>query len=399
MTARFVVADVFDGLATIPDASVDLIVTSPPFLALRTYLPHDHPDKAKEIGQEGSPAPFVDTLLDVTAEMGRVLAPHGSICLELGDTYAGSGGAGGDYDPGGWRDGQPRYRQGTAHKARGLGGPNSLAGPVDDSGDLRPVKAPSGWPLAKCLAMVPEAYRIALAYGINPLTGAPSPAGRWRVRNVVRWVRPNPPVGDLADKWRPATSDLVVATRSPSRYWDDLATRRPHLEPGGYQIHLFDPAEMTVQSIPRIQPHPVGVPLLDYWEIPPGGYLGAHYAVFPSGLVEPCIKAMTPPRVCKTCGLPSRRIIESRRYDENGSTVFGDWNAVEPGTRWIHRGPGRQDDPVRDRHRDRVHRPRVDRLRPRRLATRSRLGSVRRVWDHPRRRHWLWARRHRDRPR
>ena len=42
MTARLIIADVFDGLRSLPDASVDLVLTSPPFLALRSYLPADH---------------------------------------------------------------------------------------------------------------------------------------------------------------------------------------------------------------------------------------------------------------------------------------------------------------------------------------------------------------------
>jgi DNA modification methylase len=87
--AEYLIGDVFDVLATMPDASVDLVLTSPPFLALRSYLPADHPDKHKEIGSEPTPAEFLDTLLALTAEWGRVLAPHGSICVELGDTYAG----------------------------------------------------------------------------------------------------------------------------------------------------------------------------------------------------------------------------------------------------------------------------------------------------------------------
>src|SRR5690606_25760334 len=109
MTARFIVGDVFDGLATLEDGSVDLVVTSPPFLALRSYLPADHPDKDKEIGSEATPAAFIDVMLAVTAELRRVLAPHGSICIELGDTYAGSGGAGGDYGEGGLREGQLKF--------------------------------------------------------------------------------------------------------------------------------------------------------------------------------------------------------------------------------------------------------------------------------------------------
>src|SRR5690606_35344955 len=97
-------------MATLPDQSVDLVLTSPPFLALRSYLPPDHPDKAKEIGSEATPAEFLDTLLALTAEWGRLLTPHGSICVELGDTYAGSGGAGGDYGPDGMRGGQQKFK-------------------------------------------------------------------------------------------------------------------------------------------------------------------------------------------------------------------------------------------------------------------------------------------------
>src|SRR5690606_10522936 len=305
MTARFIVGDVFDGLATLEDGSVDLVVTSPPFLALRDYLPADHPDKAKEIGQEANPAAFIDTLLAVTAELRRVLAPHGSICVELGDTYAGSGGAGGDYGPGGWREGQETWSQ---HRP----------GAMPETKRTR--NTPEGWPLAKSKTLIPELYRVALAYGINPLTGQESPAGRWRVRNVVTWCRPNPPVGALGDKWRPATSDIVVACTSDKRYWDDIATRRPH-QSGDH--HIKYPPTNYGQIKGRIGEtrekmssgiNPAGSPLLDWWELPPGGYPGSHYAVYPPALIEPLIKAMAPPKVCRTCGEPSRRIVERRRY-------------------------------------------------------------------------------------
>ena len=116
-TARFLVGDVFDRLADVPDASVDLVATSPPFWRQRAYLPADHPAKHLEVGQEATPGEFVDTLLRLTAELRRVLAPHGSIAVELADTSAGSGGAGGDYNPGGFRDGQPKY-SGSAKQAR-----------------------------------------------------------------------------------------------------------------------------------------------------------------------------------------------------------------------------------------------------------------------------------------
>ncbi len=59
MTVEWITADVFDGLAQIDDGAIDLVVTSPPFLELRSYLPDDHPDKSKEIGHESTPAEFV----------------------------------------------------------------------------------------------------------------------------------------------------------------------------------------------------------------------------------------------------------------------------------------------------------------------------------------------------
>ncbi len=154
------VGDVWEQMARMDDGSVDLVLTSPPFLALRSYLPPDHPDKAKEIGSEPTPAEFLDTLLRLTAEWGRLVG-DGSIAVELGDTYAGSGGAGGDYAEDGLREGQPKFKQ--------------------QKGDA--------WPLAKSLCFIPQLYGASLAYGRNLLTGEPSPAGQWRVRNVVRWVR------------------------------------------------------------------------------------------------------------------------------------------------------------------------------------------------------------------
>lgn len=69
----------------------DLLVTSPPFLALRSYLPPDHPDKHREIGAEPTPAAFLDTLYGLTADWSQMLPEWASICVELGDTMSGSG--------------------------------------------------------------------------------------------------------------------------------------------------------------------------------------------------------------------------------------------------------------------------------------------------------------------
>jgi DNA modification methylase len=72
----------------IADGSVDLIVTSPPYFGLRSYQDGGEHYEG-QIGDEATPAEFVDALVAATAEMVRVLKPSGSIWVNLGDKYAG----------------------------------------------------------------------------------------------------------------------------------------------------------------------------------------------------------------------------------------------------------------------------------------------------------------------
>jgi site-specific DNA-methyltransferase (cytosine-N4-specific) len=282
MTARFLVGDVHQGLATLPDDSVDLVFTSPPFLALRSYLPADHPAKSKEIGSEPTPADFLDTLLDVVEACDRVLAPHGTLCFELGDTYAGSGGAGGDYDDDGWRDGQERFN-GSARRSR------------------------RGWPESKSLCFIPELFGASLAYGRN-LLRPERETPPWRIRNFTVWHRPNPPVGALGDKWRPSCSFVTVACKSRTRWFDLDAVRHEHI--GG--PHAVGSA--MVSGEPRGETmgasNPAGAPPLDCLILPTEPYPGSHYAVMPRRLVEPFVLSMCPVKVCRECGEPSRRIVD-----------------------------------------------------------------------------------------
>lgn len=73
------------------DESVDLIITSPPYWSLRTYQDGGEA-MMSQIGAEASPTEFISTLIRCTAEMKRVLKPTGSMFVNLGDKYAGSGG-------------------------------------------------------------------------------------------------------------------------------------------------------------------------------------------------------------------------------------------------------------------------------------------------------------------
>lgn len=73
------------------DDSVDLIVTSPPYFALRSYQDGGE-HYTGQVGEEATPAEFVASLIEVTRECVRVLKPAGSLWVNLGDKYARSGG-------------------------------------------------------------------------------------------------------------------------------------------------------------------------------------------------------------------------------------------------------------------------------------------------------------------
>jgi DNA methylase len=76
----------------LPDASVDLIVTSPPYYGLRDYRDGDG-SLAGQIGSEATPAEYIAALVECTREWVRVLKPSGSMFINLGDKFS-TGGSG-----------------------------------------------------------------------------------------------------------------------------------------------------------------------------------------------------------------------------------------------------------------------------------------------------------------
>jgi hypothetical protein len=282
---RYIVGDVLDVLPTIEPASVDALVTSPPFLGLRDYA-----DDPREIGMESSPGEYIGVLLDVVAAAAPALTPDGSIAFEIGDTSADSGGAGGDYNPGGKRDGQPKWKanrhdQGARRKVGGdRPGGHHLGG--------------DGWPLGKSQCMIPQLFAASLAYGRNLLTGEVSPAGQWRVRNFICWGRTNPSPGRVGDKVRYGSSYITVATRNRTRYWDPDGLAIPRASAGRFPdpdtslVPMLDwLIEVQDGEFTWVLPNP-GLPRspieAQTWE-------HEHFATWPEELVRRLVKAMVPP--------------------------------------------------------------------------------------------------------
>lgn len=85
-TAKLIHGDAMQLSQYIEPESVDLIITSPPYFALRSYKDGDE-HYADQIGDEPTPQQFLEALWAVTSECQKVLKPGGNLFVNLGDKY------------------------------------------------------------------------------------------------------------------------------------------------------------------------------------------------------------------------------------------------------------------------------------------------------------------------
>lgn len=81
---RILIGDAEEQLKTLPADSIHLVVTSPPYFALRDYL------NGRQVGRENTPDEYCDRLVRIFREVRRVLRDDASVYINIGDTYAGS---------------------------------------------------------------------------------------------------------------------------------------------------------------------------------------------------------------------------------------------------------------------------------------------------------------------
>src|SRR3990167_6504952 len=91
MTVQILIGDALVRLRELPSESVHCCVTSPPYWGLRDY------GVAGQIGLEPTPEEWVARLVEIFGEVCRVLRSDGTLWLNLGDSYAGSGPSGASY--------------------------------------------------------------------------------------------------------------------------------------------------------------------------------------------------------------------------------------------------------------------------------------------------------------
>jgi DNA modification methylase len=183
--------DALDVLRTMPDGCVDMVATSPPFYGLRDY------GVDGQIGLEETPDQWVDRLVAVFRECRRVLADHGTLWVEIGDSYAGAGYSN-HANTGGLRredGGSQSHRNGTGHKAKDLLG--------------------QPWMLAFALR-----------------------ADGWYLRSEIIWARPNPMPESVTDRPTKSHSTVFLLSKLPRYYFDQDAIREPYKHDGRTVTHV-----------------------------------------------------------------------------------------------------------------------------------------------------------------
>jgi DNA modification methylase len=285
MKLEVITGNVLEKLPTLPAASINCCVTSPPYWNLRDY------GEEGQLGSEkmhdclgwatGSPCGecFVCHMVIVFREVRRVLRDDGVLWVNMGDSYAG-GGRGGQSQEKRSTNWQPQY-------------PNHGLTPTG----LKP----------KDLCGVP--WRMALALQ----------ADGWYLRRDIIWDKPNAMCESCTD--RPTTSHeyVFILTKSASYWYDAAAIAEPvsdatvddlsrRKNPGQH-----DGATKEIGKSAGLGAGPRGNGKTrnkrSVWSINTKPFPGSHFAVFPYELAETCIKAGAPTHTCAACGKPWERIV------------------------------------------------------------------------------------------
>ena len=231
------------------------------------------------LGLEPHPQFYIDHLVGIFREVKRVLKPTGTFWLNLGDTYYGSGGKGGQYEKFMPDKGQPdHYRQNS--------------------------KARSNWLQPKQKLMIPSRVAIALQ------------DDGWILRSDIIWHKPNHMPSSVQDRLTTAYEHIFLFVKARRYYFDLDAIRKPHqgLASGNKErTYLPDPRQNGREHVGRSfpwEPTVKGKNPGDVWKIATTPFPGAHFATFPPKLIEPIIKAGSPRQICSRCKKPRTRITE-----------------------------------------------------------------------------------------
>lgn len=289
--------------------SVDMCCTSPPYWALRKYQDADQtawpqvtflplpgleqtiPRMSCPLGLEPTPEAFVGHIVLIFREVRRVLRNSGTLWLNIGDTFSGN-----------------RSYQVPDSKHKDVGNSSGMTASRrrDDHEIPRSDLVVSGLK-AKDLVGIP--WRLAFALQ----------ADGWYLRIDNVWNKTNCMPESVTDRPTKSHEYVFLLSKAPFYYYDQDSLREP-----------AEWARWGDQTVPKYAGTETASGWMEpkskeeltantdrngrsVWTFPTESTSGTgdHTAAFPRELPRRCISAGCPPRVCLTCGEPSRRIVET----------------------------------------------------------------------------------------
>lgn len=262
--SKLLLGDAADCLKTISDESVNMCVTSPPYYGLRDY------GEDGQIGIEQSPQLYIERLISVFDEVYRVLKKDGTLWLNIGDSYAGSG------------------KGPMSMAVAGNGKNKDLYNKVS-----RIYEVPKKWENIKPKDMIGIPWMLAFALRDRG----------WYLRSDIIWYKINCLPESTKDRPTKTYEHIFLLAKSRQYYFDYKAIQEPLKQVSidrykrgrsekskyvGNEIHQNinrqrDDFSAFDQKFRRKR---------DVWEVSTNTYkMDEHFAMFPECLIEPCILA------------------------------------------------------------------------------------------------------------
>ena len=233
---------------------VQTCVTSPPYFGLRDYG-HDG-----QIGLEETPDQYIEAMVEVFSCVKNILADDGTLWLNIGDSYSRQGGQANAQTMANWKD---------VHRTA--------------------IKASSGADGCKPKDLIGIPWMLAFALR----------ADGWYLRQDIIWHKPNPMPESVTDRCTKAHEYIFLMSKSPKYYYDhesikEMANSKSEgIRFGGNKYGDDNDPKYATKS-GNVSKEYEKANKRSVWTVTTKPYEGAHFAVFPTDLIEPCILAGAP---------------------------------------------------------------------------------------------------------
>ena len=225
-------------------------VTSPPYYGLRDY------GHEGQIGLEETPEQYISAMVEVFRCVWDVLEDDGTLWLNIGDSYAGNN------------------SRASNNGRAGFG--NAREKVVNRTGEGLKTKDLIGIPWM-------------LAFALR--------ADGWYLRQDIIWHKPNPMPESVQDRCTKGHEYIFLMSKSQKYYYDHDAIKEPVKEDWGTRDRAngkYHNEGTGLQPHSGLEKSYEMANKRSVWSVPVKPYTGAHFAVFPSELIEPCILAGAP---------------------------------------------------------------------------------------------------------